>query len=90
MSTRTNVRDRIHAYMIDYQATNGRPPTYRETSAACRISSTSVVAHHLRLLAAEGRVRRLGGFRGWLALAPDGEQPAVKADGGILSRFFAP
>ena len=54
-----NERQRdILAFITDYSAGEGRPPTIREIAAECEISSTSVVAYHLDRLQAAGYVER--------------------------------
>lgn len=50
----------ICAYLRDYRAAEGVPPSIRDIQAALGISSTSVVTYHLRQLVAAGRVRRVG------------------------------
>lgn len=54
-------RDAILAYIADFRAERGYSPSIREIGDAMWISSTSVVAHHVRLLVSDGRLSRVPG-----------------------------
>lgn len=51
----------ILAYMREYQAANGAPPTLREIAEHFKIASTNGVADHLKAMAAKGAVRAFPG-----------------------------
>ena len=51
-------RQRIIEFIRRFMADRGYPPTVRDIVNGCRISSTSVVAHHLDVLKKEGYIRR--------------------------------
>jgi repressor LexA len=43
-------------FLRGYIAENDWPPTFRQIGAACGVSSTSMVAYHLRRLEQQGRI----------------------------------
>jgi repressor LexA len=54
----TDTRERIFRFIGDFAAERGYTPTVREIVKGCKISTTSVVQHHLNRLEKEGRIRR--------------------------------
>lgn len=50
--------DRVYDYIETYIRSSGRPPTYRDIMYGLPLSSVSVVAHHLHILADDGRIER--------------------------------
>ncbi len=58
---RAHPRERVLAFLRDYIAARGFPPTVREIAAAAGLSSTSVASYHLAALEAEGRIQRIPG-----------------------------
>lgn len=77
-----NAQGQILLFLEDYQAKNGFCPSYREIQEACEISSTSVVASHLRVLAGQGRIE----------LPANGEARAIRLQHHIygLTLHFTP
>lgn len=49
---------RILAYLRDYVAEHGYPPSMREVGDACGLTSSSSVAHQLQVLEARGHIKR--------------------------------
>jgi SOS-response transcriptional repressor LexA len=68
---------RVLAFVTSYIQEHGYPPALREIGEACDISSTSVVAYHLRLLARDGAIDLTG----------DGASRALRLRG---ARFVLP
>jgi len=60
----------IHAYMLEYQAEHGAPPSLREIVDFIGASSTNAAADHLRALKRRGMVRHYPKrTRGWVPIA---------------------
>lgn len=49
---------RVLAYLRDFVAANGYPPSMTQIGAAVGLTSTSSVAHQLQVLEARGYIRR--------------------------------
>lgn len=57
MRPTTHSADDVFAYLVAYKRENdGRSPTVREIADGLGIPSTSIVAYHLKQLAADGRI----------------------------------
>ncbi len=63
------VEEEVYAFVRDYIARHGRPPTLREIGDAC-FMSTSNVLRYLDRLEARGRIQRKRGSRGIILLDP--------------------
>lgn len=50
--------DRLYKYIVDFQATNGFPPSLREMGAYMGISSTSTISYYLNFMEEQGLIRR--------------------------------
>lgn len=46
----------VYRYIVDYTASNGYSPTYREIAVAIEVTSTATVSEYLEVLRAQGRV----------------------------------
>lgn len=90
----THRQAEILSYIKTFARTHGRTPTIREIGRALGISSTSVVNHHLKRLAREGKLdRRELVARGIsipdAALVIPGDRVRVELDDGrqVVGRF---
>lgn len=54
----SQTRDRILKFIRDFINDRGYAPTVRDIVRGCRLSSTAVVQHHLKVLEREGHIRR--------------------------------
>lgn len=62
----TNQQLKIHAYMLEYQAEHGAPPSLREICGYIGARSSNAAFAHMKLMLAKGLVRhRPGVSRGW-------------------------
>ena len=67
----------VRAWMLDYQATHGEPPTVREIAEAFGPRSTSTVVRWMQRMADEGMTRQRRGARSaWSAVPTDSGIPA--------------
>lgn len=54
-----HTRERILDYMRSYYASNGVPPTFGEIQDHLGYASKSTVAHYMKSLADDGKVRKI-------------------------------
>jgi SOS-response transcriptional repressor LexA len=64
--------ERIYAAAREFWEANGYSPSYEEIMAMAGVSSTSVVAYHLDLLAQEKRIRRTPGVARSIVMLEEG------------------
>jgi repressor LexA len=70
---RSDLQDRIYAFILTSITTQGMPPTIREIGRAMGIPSTGHIDHHLTMLEKKGRIVRLPGkSRGMKLTQPAG------------------
>jgi repressor LexA len=60
MPRKTDTRQRVLDFIIAFKEQYGCAPTLREIAQGCAISTWSVVQHHLKKLAEEGTIARVG------------------------------
>ena len=58
MKTKTSTRQKIFAFIKDFIGRKGYAPTVRDILRGCKLSTTSVVQHHLNKLEEEGYIHR--------------------------------
>ncbi len=56
--TRNSTQSRILAFLEEYIASHGYPPTMREIAAAVHLSSIATVHGHLKRLESKGFIKR--------------------------------
>jgi repressor LexA len=57
MTQANSTSDKIYVFIEAYIAANSWPPSVREIAEGCYVS-ISTVSYHLRILKAQGRIRR--------------------------------
>ncbi|MCH7605580.1 MAG: transcriptional repressor LexA [Chloroflexi bacterium] len=98
MTTRRKLprrRQEILAFIQEFIAENGIPPTVRDVQKSCNISSTSVVDYNLRILDRDGYLNRRPDVARGIELLDESGQPVSNAPrvqivGGIAAGLPIP